>query len=73
MRFRAGVNEVTVRVSIRDTGLVEETEKFYIGLEVPSAYAELGVVKDSSDHATVVIADDDGECCFWSLYNSAHN
>ncbi len=63
MYFRAGVNEVTFTVAIRDEGLVELKEEFYIELEIPSAAANLGVVKDLPDNATVIIQDDDGECC----------
>ena len=51
-------------VTIRDLGLVELDEEFYIELEIPSAAAtSCGVVKASPDNATVIIRDDDGECC----------
>ena len=50
-------------MAIRDEGLVELKEEFYIELEIPSAAANLGVVKDLPDNATVTIRDDDGECC----------
>ena len=63
MYFRAGVNEVSFTVNIRDLGQVELNETFYIELEIPSAAANLGVVKDWPDNATVIIQDDDGECC----------
>ena len=63
MYFRAGVNEVSFTVTIRDTGLVELTEEFYIQLEIPSSAASRSVVKASPDNATVIIQDDDGECC----------
>ena len=58
---------------ILDTGLVENTEEFYIGLEIPTASTNLGVVKDSPNNATVIITDNDSEGCSYSLYNSAHN
>ena len=61
--FRAGVNEVSFTVTINDNRLVEQTEEFYIELEIPSAAANRGVVKNSPDNATVFIQDDDGECC----------
>ena len=62
--FRAGVNEVSFTVTIRDEGLVEHDEKFYIELEIPSAAATTcNVVNGSTDNATVIIRDDDGECC----------
>ena len=62
--FRAGVNEVPFTVTIRDVGLVELDEKFYIELEIPlSAATSCGVVNYSPDNATVIILDDDGECC----------
>ncbi len=63
MHFRAGVNEVSFTVTIRDEGLVEVDEEFYIELEIPSSAANRGVVKASHDNATIVIEDDDGECC----------
>ena len=63
--FRAGVNEVSFTVAIRDEGLVELNEEFYIELEIPSAAAtSCSVVKDLPDNATVIIQNDDGECCF---------
>ena len=63
MYFPAGKNQVTFTVAIRDEGLVESDEKFYIELEIPSAAASRSVVKASPDNATVIIRDDDGECC----------
>ena len=49
---------------IRDEGLVESDERFYIELEIPSAAARsCNVVKSSPDNATVIIRNDDGECC----------
>ena len=64
MHFRAGVNEVSFTVTIRDEGLVEPNEDFYIDLEIPSAAANLGVIKDngSPSTVTVTILDDDSEC-----------
>jgi len=62
--FRAGVNEVSFTVTIRDERLVEVDEEFYIELEIPSAAAtSCNVVKDLPDNATVIIRNDDGECC----------
>ena len=63
MYFPARVNEVSFTVTIRDERLVELDEEFYIELEIPSAAANLSVVKASPDSATVIIRDDDGECC----------
>ena len=63
MYFPAGVNQATFTVTIRDEGLVESTEEFYIELEIPSSAANRGVVRDFPDNATVIIQDDDGECC----------
>ncbi len=63
--FPARVNEVSFTVTIRDEGLVEPDEEFYIELEIPSAAAtSCSVVKGSLDNATVIIQNDDGECCF---------
>ena len=62
--FRAGVKQVTFTVAIRDERLIESNETFYIELEIPSAAAtSCNVVKGSPDNATVVIQNDDGECC----------
>ena len=64
MYFPARVNEVSFTVTISDEGLVEVDEEFYIELEIPSAAAtSCSVVKVSPDNATVIIRDDDGECC----------
>ena len=62
MYFRAGVNEVSFTVTIRDEGLVELDEEFYIELEIPSAAANLSVIKGDVALATVTILNDDGEC-----------
>ena len=63
MYFPARVNQVTFTVTIRDEGLVEPNEAFYIEVEIPSSAANRSVVKASPDNATVIIRDDDGECC----------
>ena len=63
MSFPARVNQITFTVTIRDEGLVESDETFYIELEIPSAAASSNVIKASPDNATVIIQDDDGECC----------
>ena len=64
MYFRAGVNQVTFTVTIRDERLIESDEEFYIELEIPSAAAtSCNVVRASPDNATVFILNDDGECC----------
>ena len=62
MHFRAGVNQVSFTVTIRDEGLFESDEEFYIDLEIPSAAANLGVIKGNVASATVTILNDDGEC-----------
>ncbi len=72
MYFPARVNEVSFTVTIRDNRLVELNETFYIELEIPSAAASRSVVKDSPDNATVIIKDDDGECCL-KRCKSEHN
>ena len=64
VNFRAGVNEVSFTVTIRDERLVEPDEEFYIELEIPpSAATSCSVVNGSLDNATVIIQNDDGECC----------
>ena len=73
MHFRAGVNEVSFAVTIRDERLIEFDEEFYIELEIPSAAAtSCNVVKASPDNATVIIQDDDGECCL-KYFKAEHN
>ena len=73
MYFRAGVNQVTFTVTIRDERLIEPDEEFYIELEIPSAAAtSCSVVKGSPDNATVIIQNDDGECCL-ERYKAEHN
>ena len=62
MYFPAGVNEVSFTVTIRDEGLVESDEKFYIDLEIPSSAANLNVIEGNITTATVTILHDDGEC-----------
>ena len=59
VRFPARVNEVTFRVSIYDDNRVENTEEFYIDLEIPSSSAYNSVIKDpdSPDTARVTITD----------------
>ena len=64
VHFPARVNQVTFTVTIRDERLIELDEEFYIELEIPSAAAtSCNVVKASPDNATVIIQNDDGECC----------
>ena len=64
MYFPAGVNQVTFTVTIRDERLIESNETFYIELEIPSAAAtSCSVVRGSPDNATVIVRNDDGECC----------
>ena len=60
MCFLAGKNEVTFTVTICDEGLIEE---FYIDLEIQASSANLSVIKDSPESATVIVTDDDSECC----------
>ena len=62
VHFRAGVNEVSFTVTIRDEGLIEPDEEFYIDLEIPSSAANLNVIEGSVTLATVTILHDDGEC-----------
>ena len=63
MYFRAGVNEVSFIVTIRDEGKAELNEDFFIDLEIPSSAANRGVIKDDSSLSTVTVTifDDDGE------------
>ena len=60
--FPARVNQVSFTVTIRDEGLVELTEEFYIELEIPSSAANLNVIEGNVTLATVTILHDDGEC-----------
>ena len=70
MYFPAGVNEASYNVTIRDDGLIEPDEEFYIGLEIPSSVTNRCVTKHSPgvtnckckhDNTTVIIIDDDSE------------
>ena len=65
LRFPARVNEVTFRVSIYDDKRVENTEDFYIDLEIPSSSADNSVIKDPHSPATtrVTITDGSSESC----------
>ena len=65
VRFPARVNEVTFRVSIYDDKRVENTEEFYIDLEIPSSSAYNSVIKDpdSLANTTVTITDGSSESC----------
>ena len=60
--FPAGTNQATFTVTIRDEGLIEFDEEFYVDLEIPSSAAYRCVTKHSPDNATVIITDDDSEC-----------
>ena len=73
MRFPAGVNAVSFTVTIHDDRLVENDEKFFLDLEIPSAVAARTVIKGCP--ATVNIVNDDGECHFTALhiYTNEHN
>ena len=55
-------------MTIRDTGLVEDPEEFYIDLEIPPSAASRRVVKTSPDSATVMIRDTDSKCGLNSLH-----
>ncbi len=70
--FPTGKNQVTFTVAIRDEGLVESDEAFYIELEIPPSSASRSVVKASPDNATVIIQDDDGEWCL-KYFKAEHN
>ncbi len=62
--FPTGKNQVTFTVPIRDERLIESDEEFYIELEISSSAAtSCNVEKDLPDNATVIIRNDDGECC----------
>ena len=67
MTFEAGVNLITFTVTIRDEGLAEPTEEFYIDLESLSSSA---VIKGCPSSATVYILDDD---CELALIHYTHN
>ena len=66
VRFPARVNEVTFRVPIYDDNRVENTEEFYIDLEIPSSSADNSVIKDPDSPATTTVTITDGSsesCC----------
>ena len=65
VRFPARVNEVSFNVPIYDDKQVENTEDFYIDLEIPSSSADNSVIKDPDSPATtrVTITDGTSESC----------
>ena len=62
MRFAAGSNVVSFSVIIHNEGLVEDDEVFNIHLDIPSAFADLGVVFYDDIPGRVTIRDVDSEC-----------
>ena len=52
---------ISFNVTIIDDVIAECAELFTLALEIPEISADMGVVKDSPDTATVNIMDDDGE------------
>ena len=62
MTLAAGSIVVSFSVIVHNEGLVEDDEYFYIHLDIPSVFADLGVVLyDDDKPARVTIRDDDSE------------
>ena len=66
LRFPAQVNEISFDVSINDDNRVENTEEFYIDLEIPLSSANNSVIKDPDSPTTtrVTITDGSSESCY---------
>ena len=62
IRFPARVNEITFSVCIYDDNRVENTEEFYIDLDIPSSFAYNSVIKDPDSPATTTVTITDGSC-----------
>ena len=58
--FPAGVNVISFNVTIIDDNIAELAELFTLYLEIPAAFAAVGVIKGLPDTATVNIMDDEG-------------
>ena len=63
----------TFRMDITNDLVAENTEEFFLDLEIPSAAAAIDVIKGSPDSATVRITDEDSECCSSALYCSEYH
>ena len=59
VKFDAGITEATLNVSIVDDNILEESEKFYLAVNVPSLPDKVSV--SDRGQATVTIVDDDGK------------
>lgn len=60
VEFPAGINRVTVLVSIKDDDIVELDETFTALLVIPTTASTVGVVIMTPDSAMVTIQNDDG-------------
>ena len=58
------------KINISNDEAVESTEEFFLDLEIPSNAVAAGAIKGQPDTATVIIVDDDSECCSRALYPS---
>ena len=60
---------ISFNVTIIDDNIAELAELFTLNLEIPATSADMGVMKESPDNATVNIADDESECnTVWHAY-----
>ena len=59
--FPAGVNVVSLIVSILDDAIAECAKLFNLDLDIPEAATGMGVIRGSPDTTTIHIMDDDGE------------
>ena len=51
---------ISFNVTIIDDNIAECAELFALDLEIPPAFAAMGIIKGSPDTATVNIMDDEG-------------
>ena len=74
MYFSATKHVSSFKIYISNDEVVESTEEFFLDLEIPSSAVAAGAIKGSPENATVIIANDDSECCSSALfYSSEHN
>lgn len=60
VEFPAGINKVTVLVSVTDDNIVELNETFTALLVIPTTASTVGVVTMTPDSAMATIQNDDG-------------
>ena len=72
MYFSATKRVSSFKIYISNDEVVESTEEFFLDLEIPSNAVAAGAINGSPENATVIIANDDGECCSSALFYSSN-